>query len=62
MKTEKLLWADLITVYLWHTYPKESMIDDDRAWVALLRILHYVEWALKTIEAPAPLSTLDEEK
>jgi len=61
MKQVRLLWADLITIYLWHAFPKESMIEDDRAWVALLRIMEYVEFALKAIEAPAPVK-LDEEK
>jgi len=61
MKQVRLLWADLITVYLWHAFPKESMIEDDRAWVALLRIREYVEFALKAIETPIPVK-LDEEE
>ena len=60
MKQVRLLWADLITVYLWHAYPKESMIEDDRAWVALIRIAEFVKFALSAIEAPAP-TKLDEE-
>jgi len=60
MKQVKLLWADLITVYLWHAFPKESMIEDDRAWVALLRIREFVEFALRAIESPAPIKLHEE--
>jgi len=56
-----LNWADLVTVYLWHAFPKESMIEDDRAWVALLRIKEFVEFALAAIEAPAPVQ-IDQKK
>jgi len=61
MKQRKLLWADLITIYLWHTYPKESMIEDDRAWVALLRIKEFVEFALAAIETPVPVKFDEQE-
>jgi len=57
----KLNWADLVTVYLWHAFPKESMIEDDRAYVALLRMKEFVEFALAAIEAPAPVK-LDQEE
>jgi len=60
-REERLLWADLVTIYLWHRYPKESLIEDDRAWVALLRVSKWIEFALSAIEAPAPITTLDKE-
>lgn len=60
-RQKRLLWADLVQVYLWHAFPKDALVTDDQAWVSLLRMKEYVEFALSAIEAPAPVQ-LDEEQ
>jgi len=53
MKKRKLQWRDLITIFLWHEYASESVVGDDGAYVALLRVREFVEDSLRVLEGPA---------
>lgn len=54
-KQVKLRWSDLLNVWLWHRFPKDELVTDDLAYVAMLRIGKFVEYALATLEHDAPV-------
>lgn len=61
MRQEKLHWSDLLNVFLWHKYSREALVQDDTAYVALLRVQKFVEFALDALERPSTVE-VDEEK
>lgn len=50
MKQVKLNWSDLINIWLWFARPNDGLVQDDTAYVALLRVGKYVEYALAVLE------------
>jgi len=46
----KLNWSDLLNVWLWHRHSTEGLVNDDTAYVALLRLLKFVEYAIRCLE------------
>lgn len=51
----KLRWSDLLNIWLWHRYPREGLVTDDLAYVAMLRVLKFVESAVAVLENPATI-------
>lgn len=52
MKQVKLMWSDLLNLWLWHSRPNDDLVNDDLAYVACLRIQKFVEYALWSMERP----------
>jgi len=46
----KLMWSDLLNVWLWHAYSDDKLVQDDTAYVALLRLKRWVDEALGILE------------
>lgn len=51
----KLNWSDLLNIWLWHRYANDELVNDDTAYVALLRVLKFVEYALAALEENPPV-------
>lgn len=49
----KLRWSDLLNIWLWHAYGNDQLVQDDTAYVALLRTKRWVDEALGILESPA---------
>jgi len=50
MKEYKLLWHDMLNIYMWHRYPKEALVTDEIAWIALCRLDEWIKYALSALE------------
>lgn len=61
MRQVKLNWSDLLNVWLWHAHSAQGLVQDDTAYVALLRIQKFVEYALSALEAPPTDTGSDQE-
>jgi len=63
MKEKKLRWHDLLNIWLWHAHSDEHLVQDDTAYVALLRTREWIELALSALETPDPgITPLGEEE
>lgn len=47
----KLRWEDLLNIWLWHAYSDASLVQDDTAYVALLRTKRWIDEALGALES-----------
>jgi len=47
----KLMWSDLLNVWLWHAYSDDKLVQDDTAYVALLRLKRWIDEALGVLES-----------
>jgi len=59
-RQERLDLHDVAMIIAWN---RNMEVGDDTAYIALLRLLKFVEYALSVLEAPtAPIDSVDEEK
>lgn len=56
----KLNWCDLLNIWLWHRYSNDELVNDDTAYVALLRVAKFVDFAITALEAPTPVEKPEE--
>jgi len=51
----KLKWSDLLNIWLWHAHSGEQLVQDDTAYIALLRTKRWVDEAIGVLEEePSP--------
>lgn len=48
----KLRWSDLLNIWLWHAYADDGLVQDDTAYVAILRTKRWIDEALGVLESP----------
>lgn len=57
----KLFWQELVSLYLWHAYPREAFTSDDTAYAIALHIRDFCDDVLRTIAVDADTDSQSEE-